>query len=186
MARRSASRRVAAALLLAALAWPAAAAPGRSALVRLQADSDEAIVLAQGIKDWLVTDLQAQRVFQAVRYLIVQQWAREKGLEALDARERALYRDPSRYPEPIVKIIAVTAGRPGEARPVEAVLTWDVPLELWEDLARDVTTTVGDLGRAFGPVTRRGLRVIVRFRDAEVLRLAATVDGQTQTIFAYR
>ncbi len=178
---------VVAGFVLLTAAPPEAATPGRTkeALIRLQADSDEAILLAQAMKDWLMTDFGSQRVLQNAKYLIVQQWVLERGIEGLTAHEQALYRDPSRYDLPIVQLIWVTAGK-GERRPAEAVLTWDLPLELWSDLGRDVTAVVSDLARTFSASLQRPVRAIVRFRDAEVLRVVAAPNSVPETIFSYR
>lgn len=164
-----------------------AATPGRAkeTLVRLQADSDEAILLAQAMKDWLMTDFGSQRVFQNAKYLIVQQWVLERGIEGLSARERALYRDPSRYDLPIVQVIWVRTGK-GEQGTAEAVLTWDLPLDLWSDLGREVTAVISDLARTFAASRQRLLRVVVRFRDAEVLRVVAAPNSLPEAIFSYR
>lgn len=184
--RRSAIAAVVGAALLLAEPSPAATrGAAKEALIRLQADSDEAILVAQAIKDWLMTDLGSQRVLQGTKYLIVQQWVRERGLEGLSEQERALYRDPSRYDLPIIQVIWVGAAKGGQAA-AEAVLTWDVALGLWDEIAREVTAVMSDLGRTFAAARRRPFRVVVRFRDAEVLRIAATPDGLSQAIFSYR
>ncbi|HEX7125975.1 MAG TPA: hypothetical protein VF406_09365 [Thermodesulfobacteriota bacterium] len=178
---------LAAAAMLVAAVPPAAARPdaGRSQLTRLSADTDEGILLAQAMKDWLVLDLGSQRVFQTVKYVIVQDWVREYGFEGLDAKKRRVYRDPSRYDAPIVQWIAVTMPK-GADTPAEAVLTWDVPLHLWEELSRDVTALAADMGKYFAAQEGRPMRILLRFRDAEVLRLSAAPDGRAETIFSYR
>lgn len=179
---------IAGALLLSAAAvLPARAEHGadRSGLIRLQADSDEGILLAQAIKDWLVSDLGSQRVFRSVKYLVVQDWVRERGFDQLDARQRKLYRDPSRYDAPLVQLILVTVPAARE-RPAEAIFTWAVPLRLWDDLSREVSGLAADLGKTFASAHERPMRILFRFGDAEVLRLAATPDGRAATIFSYR
>ncbi len=178
---------IAAATLYFAVCPPAAAAPtsGRSALIRLQADTDDGILLAQAIKDWLVSDLGSQRVFRTVKYMVVQDWVREHGIEGLDAKQRSVYRDPARYDAPLIQVIAVTVPRALD-RPAEAVLTWAVPLRLWEDLSREVSSLAADMGRTFAASQGRPMRILLRFGDAEVLRLSATPDGQTRPIFSYR
>lgn len=178
---------VAAAAVLVAAAPPGAAAPGsgRSQLTRLSADTDQGILLAQAMKDWLVSDLGSQRVFQTVKYVVVQDWVREYGFEGLDAKKRQVYRDPSRYDVPIVQWIAVTMPK-GVDTPAEAVLTWDVPLHLWDELSRDVSALTADMGKIFAAEEGRPMRVLLRFGDAEVLRLSATPDGRARTIFSYR
>ncbi len=172
-------------LLAAAPSLAAAGRAAKEALIRLQADSDEAILIAQGMKDWLMTDFGSQRVLQNAKYLIVQQWVLERGIEGLNAREQALYRDPSRYDLPIVQVIWVRAGR-GEHATTEAVLTWDLPLELWSDLGREATAVISDLARTFAGSRQRPVRIVVRFRDAEVLRVVAMPNGLSETIFSYR
>lgn len=178
---------LATAAMLIATAPPAAAAPGsgRSQLTRLSADTDQGILLAQAMKDWLVSDLGSQRVFQTVKYVIVQDWVREHGFEGLDAKKRRVYRDPSSYDAPIVQWIAVTVPN-GPDTPAEAILTWDVPLRLWDELSREVSGLAADMGRVFAADQGRPVRVLLRFGDAEVLRLSATPDGQSETIFSYR
>lgn len=167
-------------------AWAGGPASAKAGLIRLQGDSDDAILLAQAAKEWLLTDLGSQRTFQVVKYVIVQHWARERGLDALDARERQLYRDPARYDRPIVQNIWVSLARTPETKPIDAVLTWDVPLELWQELVRDVTAVMADLARHMSTSAGRPARLVVRFRDAEVLRLTATAAGEAYTIFSYR
>lgn len=175
---------LAAALVLLCASPPGHA--GRGDLVRLQGDSDEAILIAQSIKDWLLTDLGSQRVLMNARTLIVQHRAREGGVGGLTDRERAWLRDPSRYDRLIVQHIRVETKGTGARATVDVLLTWDVALELWQPLSGDVAGLMGALAETMAAGYDRPVRVLVRFRDAEVLRVAADPGAPAGTIFSYR